>query len=182
MSSIMGDGSLLFALAMAAACFFLMRRAARRIAKQRQETASRSSYKVAEKPPSIRLQEDAARCQVALYDLARDLQGELESKARVLQILVAQARTEAERLERLLEEFDVAANLPSAAASDPLGEDVGFPFAGGSPRPSPPERSTTPERAEEVYRRADAGESAAAIADSLARPLADVELLLSLRP
>ena len=172
-----GEGGLLFALGMAAACFFLMRRTAWRISQQRRPAAP-SPPVPAVRPHGSSRQGDAAKCEVALYDLARDLQGELETKARVLQVLIAQAREESGRLERLL----AAVEGPATPADQDLeiaSEPFRFaPESGVAPRAR---RPWSPDRGEEVYRRAQAGESAAAIARSLSRPLADVELLLSLR-
>jgi hypothetical protein len=174
-----GDGGLLLALGMAATCFFLMRRTARRISQQRRKAANAPPAAVVDSSGSLR-HKDAAKCEVELYDLARDLQGELETKARVLQILVTQAREEAERLERLL----AAEEGPATPADDDrefASEPVRFaPDVGVAPHPRP-RRASIPDRAEEVYRRSEAGEAAAAIARTLSRPLADVELLLSLR-
>lgn len=44
--------------------------------------------------------------QVEMHELAASMKGELDSKMRLLQLLIGEARVEAERLEKLLAEFD----------------------------------------------------------------------------
>jgi hypothetical protein len=48
---------------------------------------------------------DVLRWQVEMHETARDLKAELDSKMRLLQLLVAQAREQAERLEALLQQL-----------------------------------------------------------------------------
>jgi hypothetical protein len=44
--------------------------------------------------------------QVEMHELATSMKGELDSKMRLLQMLIGEARIEAERLERLLAEWE----------------------------------------------------------------------------
>lgn len=44
--------------------------------------------------------------QVEMHELAASMKGELDSKMRLLQLLIGEARVEAERLEKLLAESD----------------------------------------------------------------------------
>ncbi len=179
-----GDTNGLFLLlATAAACFLLMRRTARRVAKNRASSISSHAAPLREsgKPFSAVMQGDANRFQIELFDLARDLQAEMESRARVLHILIAEARREADRLENLLEQGCGVHYGPAGVDKEESGRDDFFwPLISESGGPRQ-DRPRVPAQAEDVYRLADEGRPPASIAAALGRPLGDVELILSLR-
>jgi hypothetical protein len=49
---------------------------------------------------------EVAQWQVEMYELARELKGELDTKMRLLQLLIDQARCEAQRLQTLLAQVE----------------------------------------------------------------------------
>jgi hypothetical protein len=99
------SGSLMLFLAAVIAMGLVMRRMARRSRSSSADPClgfTRNSRGKLER--SLELPAATNRSQVEMYELARDMQGELDSKMRILQILVDQARREADRLEELLAE------------------------------------------------------------------------------
>ena len=105
-------GSLLLAVGFGAMTFFLMRFWSRRYlpssSPQRSESfAPRRPRETTPHQPLRDALDDIARWQVEMHDLARNLQGELDTKIAVLQRLVIDARAEAERLEALVERASV---------------------------------------------------------------------------
>ena len=56
-------------------------------------------YRSLTNPPA-----EVLRWQVEMHEIARDLRAEMDSKLRLLQLLIAQAQQQADRLERLLNE------------------------------------------------------------------------------
>lgn len=67
-------------------------------ADSRQRDAQRS---LSDAPP------DVLRWQVEMHETGRELKAELDSKMRVLQLLIGQARREADRLERILDQLEL---------------------------------------------------------------------------
>lgn len=113
---------------------------------------------------------DVLRWHVEMHETARELKAELDSKMRVLQLLIAQARQESERLERILGQSETDAAHRSR------------PFSEATQRPSA--NTALPRCAEhrsEILALARQGHSAAEIAQRLGAPVGDVELILSLR-
>ncbi len=114
---------------------------------------------------------DALKWQVELQETARTAKGELDSKMRVLQLLIAQARSEADRLERVLSRLE-------STGEEPTGEEPT-----GAPCPEEPS-SRLPrsmDRQAELFALADQGLSATEIAEQVGTPVGEVELILSLR-
>jgi len=103
--------------------------------------------------------------QVELHDTARDLKAELDSKMIALQILIQSASQEAARLEQLLASYPF--NMASRDES-PLAEHESPILSNRQLR-------------ETTYKLADAGKTAAEIAQTTGTPLSDVELLLNSR-
>ena len=92
-------GSWMFAAGMALATGILMRRLWRRPRHSRQvQPLARPSRDRS----SGDLSQEVLRWQVEMHELARDLKGELDSKIRVFDALVRQAREERQKLEALL--------------------------------------------------------------------------------
>lgn len=173
-------GELLLLLGAGIASYMMLRRVARRISKSSVPAPPRSAAKKTDVPPSRTHHELTAssdRAVIDLYELARDLQGELDSKARVLQFLIAEARAEAERLEKLLAQTAALSRVPDVADEDELLHMVHQ--AAASPYGAP--AALIPPYAETINRLANAGETPVAIAERLGRPLGEVEMVLSLR-
>jgi hypothetical protein len=115
------SGQMMLLLATVIATGLLMRRIARRSGAARSEPlpsrAGKAKTATAHFPE---LPSATTRRQVEMYELARDVQGELDSKMRVLQVLIDEARRESDRLEELLAEVGAAeAPRERAACSAP---------------------------------------------------------------
>jgi hypothetical protein len=109
--------------------------------------------------------DDVMKWQVEMHDLARTLKAELDTKMRLVQLLIGQARVESDRLEQLLSVLD-----PSRlAAWETPGSDRSAVSGDVHPQQSA------------IYALADSGHSPQEIAARLEAPLGEVELLLSLR-
>ncbi|MHB8969535.1 MAG: hypothetical protein ACYC3X_00480 [Pirellulaceae bacterium] len=119
------------------------------------------SHRALPEPP-----DDVLQWQVEMHELGRTLKAELDTKMRLLHLLIGQARVESERLEQLLAGLDPA-RMAGLESSSP---DPGQPISGDIH----PQQSA-------IYALADAGQSAHEIAARLEAPLGEVELLLSLR-
>ncbi len=117
---------------------------------------------------------EVLRWQVEMHEFVRDLKGELDSKMRLLQALVIQARQEADRLEQLLAAVSDSDRPPRAAPqlSDPPCVD-GESGAGRLPGSWAAQAT--------MYRLADAGCTSSEIARQTGLPQGEVELILSLR-
>jgi hypothetical protein len=99
------SGSLMLFLATVIAMGLLMRRmAGRQTRKSSDPSLGFARGSQAKLEHLLELPPATNRCQVEMHELARDMQGELDSKMRVLQILIDQARREADRLEELIAE------------------------------------------------------------------------------
>ncbi|MFO7907455.1 MAG: hypothetical protein ACQESR_13645 [Planctomycetota bacterium] len=118
---------------------------------QREEQRSLSST-----PP------DVLRWQVEMHETARELKAELDSKMRVLQLLIGQARQEADRLERILDHLE---------SPDDGGDSSS---ASKQTRPSGTRRSR-------ILELADRGCTSRDIAEQLDASVADVESILQRR-
>jgi hypothetical protein len=65
-----------------------------------------SSREIGSVPRSKETHPNFLQWQVEMHELATSMKGELDSKMRLLQMLIGEARIEAERLERLLAEWE----------------------------------------------------------------------------
>lgn len=108
---------------------------------------------------------DVLSWHVEMHETAREMKAELDSKMRALQLLIGQARYEADRLEQILGRFESTDALPDAQPS----------------RPSTSWLPGSPDRQAEIFALADQGRSAAEIAEQIGTPLGEIELILSLR-
>lgn len=119
--------------------------------------------------------------EVEIHDLARDLKAELDSKIVVVEQLIREAKTQADRLE---------AAISRAASIDATGKQtkVELPRVengrkgaarvdAGDARPG----SSASRRHAEIYALADQGLTSASIANRLGSPIGEVELILGLR-
>ncbi len=164
--------------------FLLLRRSRRYLGKTSRPTTTRGQQR-AQQGRSDNLLDappDLLRWQVAMHETARDLKAELDSKMVALQVLIQLARTETAKLEETL---DRAHRLGISDVPDSL-EFIEQLARGDVSEPPSPTTSFCPQdllerQRSEVYGLADQGVSSLAIAHAVGAPIADVELLLSLR-
>ena len=118
------------------------------------------------------------RWQVEMQDLGRELKAEIDTKMRLLEVLVRRSHEAAERLEAAAtraerlgcverdqgDDVDSIESLAEQAASNKIAT------------PSP-----VPDYSDQVYKMADSGNNAADIAHDIGLPVGDVEFVLSLR-
>ena len=116
---------------------------------------------------STAMPHEAERWQVALFDFARDYEARLDTKAALLQQLIRTADERIAKLESLgLEEPPQAASTKAKTSAGLSGPHFAASATG---------------RNAAVYAMADAGNTAAAIANELGTPIGEIELILSLR-
>jgi hypothetical protein len=142
-----------------------------------------------------------AQWEVDMHETARELKAQLDSKMSALQALIAEADRAASRLEVAIESRDDAHNAPPSNRIPSRASPLFNPKPGPQPaaeksraglpanqaqalRPAPaPAVSgvSTQNHKQEIYALADYGLSDSAIAQRLAMPIGEVELILSLR-
>jgi hypothetical protein len=142
----------------------------------------------------------AEKWEVAMHDLARELSGQLDSKIRVLELLIREADEAAARLEAAVRgegrgargeesEKDVARGKKPGAASRGTRAALEAPRSPRRINPTAkaeidakkPLKIADNPRFERVYALADAGMSVATIANQIGSQVGEVELILSLR-
>jgi hypothetical protein len=136
-----------------------------------------------------------AQWEVDMHETARELKAQLDSKMRALQALIAEADRAASHLEAALKTRHNTDDTPASNRARSGGSPL------FNPKPGPPSRQeikstglptnqaqaptasavSSPHRHEEIYTLADYGLSDSAIAQRLAMPVGEVELILSLR-
>ena len=114
---------------------------------------------------------DVLRWEVQMHETARELSAQLDSKMRVLQVLIAEADRAAARLEAAAQP---APTLPSVGGKCPLPN-------GREPTTQAEGLKSARRRQEEIYTLADYGHDAAEIARRIGSPVGEVELILGLR-
>ncbi len=194
-SMIGGGAQLIFLLGLALVIFILLVRSKRyfRQVTQYQLPAPRPARKM-ETPKTVSAPpRDLEKWEVQMHDLARDLMGQLDSKIRVLELLIRQADDAAARLEAAAAKTGGAplrriardAIEPPAAPMPLSTNDAISPRAPRAARNSgearKPLKMTNNPRFERVYALADAGMSAPTIAKQIGTQIGEVELILSLR-
>jgi hypothetical protein len=129
--------------------------------------------------------------EVAMHDLARDLSGQLDSKIRVLELLIREADKVAGRLETTLARTRVnvepTRETVRSTAAPANGKKSGERRAPQSPlaamnaviAPSP--TAADKPRFDRIYALADAGLSPATIANQIGSQVGEVELILGIR-
>jgi hypothetical protein len=154
-------------------------------------SAPRASYAIAAPRPSAAPPKSLEQWEVSMHELARDLSGQLDSKIRVLEMLIREANETAARLE-------VAQGKPRpASTAQPAKSKIAeLPASDPAPiiKPIRPAASARPAKSsieplkiannprfERVYALADAGMSPASIANQIGSQVGEVELILSLR-
>lgn len=138
----------------------------------------------------IELSRDMTRFQVEIYDFARDMRADIDTKMRVLQTLTRQADQQAKRLE---EAINQAKNLGIAECRDTLEEirhvtaqtvvldDMQAELNGMLPQIAPVDHLQDTHFRNQVFALADNGLSAEGIANQTGVTLGEVELTLSSR-
>jgi len=118
------------------------------------------------------VERDMSNLLVELSEMARQVTGQLDTRAKKLEVLIEEADRRIAELRSLS-----GAGGPNGGGG---GKGADAPKSLGIPTGS---RAGTPDpRHAEVYALADAGRSAADIAQALNRPRGEVELILALRP
>lgn len=116
--------------------------------------------------------------EVSMYETARDLKAELDTKMMALQALVRMAQEETARLQaaiRRAEQLGIATTVDPLTACEQWGEGL------TAPLPEVPAPQSVP-AADRILQLANDGLLPQQIADRLQIPLGDVEITLSLRP
>ena len=120
--------------------------------------------------------------EVAMHDLARELSGQLDSKIRVLELLIREADEAAARLEAAVgKKPDPVSRGARAALEAPRSPRRTAPTMKAEIDAKKPLKIADNPRFERVYALADAGMSVAAIANQIGSQVGEVELILSLR-
>jgi len=165
--------------------FFLMRRSRRYLGKTKREKSTsrrklddaRQATALLDAPPEI------LRWQVEMHETARDLKAELDSKMSALQAIIRIASEESSRLEAVIARAELLGVSPCADTLAAIEELTGSEDCGSTlpPDTSLADSAEIVARRDAVYRLADQGLAASAIARSIGASLGDVELLMSLR-
>lgn len=170
---------------MGIAILMLWRRSARHFASASEDKSSPHQRVTMEKNREAALLDappELTRWQVEMYDTARDLKGEIDTKLVMLQALTRHAN---EATARLQQAIDRAEKLGLRRALDPLAAiEAWGTTRDGDETPPPEVASGDPAQqaqTQQIYALADAGRNAQAIANETGLPLGDVEMTLSLR-
>ncbi len=157
--------------AIAAAATFVVLSAAQRL-RRRQSGDDRSSVSQTTRA-TAHAPQAAERWQVELHDFTREAEARIDAKLAALQRLILTAD------ERIAHLESVGLDVPPLSSADHESRP-----AATLPGPHFAKTETTPPaqaRAAAIYAMADAGNNAATIANRLGSPIAEVELILSLR-
>ncbi len=149
-------------------------------AKPPRKTASNSAA-----PPK-----ELEKWEVSMHELARDLAGQIDTKIRVLELLIREANETTARLEAAIDRRSELGSRKSEPRdmrerTEPISRDI--PVALEPKRPPRPRESQAPlkvagnPRFERIFALADAGMSPAKIANQIGSQVGEVELILSLR-
>jgi len=189
--------TLMFFLGVTLMTAILLRRSFRYYRRRRGRTPDRplrtaaANREVNREQPLMDAPPEVLRWQVEMHETARDLKAELNSKMSALQVLIQMATEASDRLqatidraerlgisecrdtlqeiERLAEQAGSTDGAPLGTLPTPLPEGTGHPL----------KRATTREL---IFRLADQGNNALAIAQQVDAPIGEVEMILNLRP
>ncbi len=142
--------------------------------------------------PSAAPPKSLEQWEVSMHELARDLSGQLDSKIRVLELLIREASDTAARLESAIGKsrpapFVTAAPMSRSDSRESEPAPIIKPIRSAAPSVRPPRTTVEPlkiagnPRFERVYALADAGMSPVSIANQIGSQVGEVELILSLR-
>lgn len=151
--------------AAAAAATFLVLTGVQRF-KRRRETVSSAPQPTASQP-AVPMPQAAERWQVELHDFTREAEARLDTKLAALQRLILQADERIAHLESL------GLDAPSKHTQESPIAGPHFSTAQAAPQGQA--------RTAAIFAMSDAGNNAATIANRLGTPIAEVELILSLR-
>jgi len=134
---------------------------------------------------------DFEKWEVAMHDLARDLSGQLDSKIRILELLIREADKVAGRLETALARSrassDSTRESARSSAATPNGKKPGdqpspsAPVAAPTAIVAPSPSAVDKPRSDRIYALADAGLSPTTIANQIGSQVGEVELILGIR-
>jgi hypothetical protein len=147
------------------------------------------------KPALLEGSEEMARWEVRMHDTARDLSAQLDSKMGALMHLVHEADRAAARLETALAAIPPAHQAQRLASQIRAGQGPRPPEGGPAPMaeraglapdeagesPAAGDAQPVPRRYDEIYTLADYGLDPTEIAQRVAMPVGEVQLILSLR-
>jgi hypothetical protein len=189
--------TMLFIAAVALVTWLLLSRSQRYFSQQRhQEPSSRPSPIAGfeKRGHNLDVSEAAARWEVQMYDTARELSAQLDSKMSALQALIADADRAAARLEAALGSHPpaiprVSCSQETAGKVKTTGQTESQKSLSGidlstlqTPLPSGPAPLPIQDRQrDEIYTLADYGFEPAEIASRVSRPIGEVQLILGLR-
>jgi hypothetical protein len=203
----MDNPTVLFVMGAMLIVFVLVRRSRKRGHLAKMSSVSPPPH-VAHPPAGHHLDAPGAmgRWEVEMYELARDLAGQLDSKLVIVQQLVRNAEQATARLEALIERAEQvglwqrnsgqpddenvedfqSATEPIQAAPvrdwpNPAEPDAPQPDWSGHAAASASATAALVKRTERAYQLADSGLTIAQIAAELGEPLGEVELILSVR-
>lgn len=179
------------------AIVLMMMNVRRRINRERDSGAAQAAAALRPHDPALRnghaVRRDIEQLMIELEELSRRISGEVETRYRKLEQVIADAERCIRELNRLIAESQRNHDEPfrvekkscpdSPSREPPQGNgELDEPPAGGvAVRPPPPSNLNEDPRYTSVYRLADQGVSAMDIARQLGRPVGEVELILDLR-
>lgn len=167
-------------------CSVLLLRTHRQLSKRpKSELPSPTTFSQPRQPAATAHRLDAPRetrqWEVEMHDLARDLKGELDSKIVIVEQLIREAKTQADRLEAAISRATEIGAARMQANSDlprtENGRKASARVDAGDARPG----NSASRRHAEIYALADQGLTSASIANRLGSPIGEVELILGLR-
>ena len=167
-------------------CYLLLRRSWGRLGRSRQQQTELQRPAAAGGHRRSSLSDspsEVVRWQVELYETARDIKAEIDTKLAALQAMTIAARQECDRLELLIAR---AQRLNGPVDSLAAIEDLADPAAMSDPsrlqqvvdRLPPPSRPVGPSQRRAIQQLSASGLAPAAIAERLGLPVGEVELML----
>jgi hypothetical protein len=203
--SVGGGAQVVFLLGLGLLCVILLVRSKRyfRQVTQYQVPKPHATAKPSPAKIAAAASRETEKWEASMHDLARDLSGQLDSKIRVLELLIREASEAAVRLETAVKaaggkgqgtggkgQRPGADRVTASAEMNRPDELIPPPqprVRGAARRPPAPRETSQPivvtgnPRFERVYALADAGMSVAKIASQIGSQVGEVELILSLR-
>ena len=133
---------------------------------------------------------EMSRWRVEMYDVARDMRADMDTKMRILQALIGQAQQQAQRLEAAIDKAerlgiaecrDTLKEIKRVTSQPPVMDDVNTCMDSALPRLESVRLEQNAQFRDQVFALADRGLSAETIADQTGATLGEVEMSLSLR-
>jgi hypothetical protein len=187
-STFPGGAQILFLLGLGLMIVILLVRSRRYFRQATQYHVPTPRAKPAAKPASASAAppKEFEKWEVSMHELARDISAQLDTKIRVLELLIRDANEAAARLEAAAGRKSEVGRRRSEASepTEPLCRDIHVAL---NPRRTPSAKSAAPlkiagnPRFERIFALSDAGMSPATIAKQIGSQVGEVELILSLR-